>query len=181
MDPCITDLYGPVKPPCGAGRKRIDHHHHVRLCHFHHPLNDLLGFHTGFRHNARHKRTDHMDFLLIVSRPAVLLYHMPCNGQVIHHIRAQRIRSHIPVSKAHHDHWQFLVNSGNDLPKLLSKFVGNLPVIIFIRQSHGRGFQCYINSNRLPHRFWSVFCLDHNPGDPDLTFLMIFLFHIDTS
>ena len=109
MDACIRNLDRPVQPLRSPGRQGIHHHNHVRASLLHNAPDDLQRLHTSLGHDPRHDGADSVHPLPVKGGLPVLVDDMPSNAQVSRHLRAQRVRRHLPVAKPHHQHRQLLL------------------------------------------------------------------------
>ena len=100
IDSCICNLDRPAQTADTAGSQRIYHDQIIRFYFADNSCNNLLAFHACLGHNAGHNGTDGLHLLIFIGPSAKFFYNMPCDIQIICHLRSQRIRCHKTIAKA---------------------------------------------------------------------------------
>ena len=180
LNACVCNLYRAVQPLRAPRRKRVDHDNKVRLRLFDNPLYDLRRFHSCLCHDARLQCADQIHFFTVVCRLAILLYHMSRDKQVIHHLRTERVRRHLPVAKPDYKNRTLRSSARQHIRQLLCKAIGYFAVVILIRLYNGGRFHRHINPHGLPHRLCGVFGVDHHLCDPHFFLIPVVFLHSDS-
>ena len=109
MNARIRNLDRPVQPLRIPGRQGIHHHKSRGMGLLHNAPDDLQRLHASLGHDPRHDGADPVHLLSVKGSLPVLVDDMPGNAQVSRHLRAQRVRRHLPVATPHHQHRQLLL------------------------------------------------------------------------